>query len=311
MPMRQQLAESFRGKSRELDFWIHIFLFGSLALAFWPLTQWFATSAHEQSRILHALIVLGLATVFLIRFGDVVIQETLSLNKSSRYTLVLTFVFLLASFVLGFLSSRAPDTSQSFASFGISLLTIAAYCSGIASGVLFVFGEGSKKITYTVCGTFGIFILLSSFMSAADWPLRTLAGNWSAKALTLLGQNTELGLLSQQGLPPKLILLVNEHPFHVASECNGFGIILTSLLIAVLLGFYRSLTPVNLALYVIAGIVLGFFFNTLRIVIIVLLAPSLMAHYDLMHEVVGGVTFWGCLILTWILLKGPIKDKTA
>lgn len=311
MQMRQQLAESFRGKSRDLDFWIHTFLFGSLALAFWPLTEWFAASAHEQSRILHALMVLGLATVFLIRFGDVAIQEMLSLNESSRHTLILTFLLLLAGFLLGFLSSRIPDNSQSIASFGISLLTVAAYCSGIASGVLFVFGEGSKKVTYTVCGTFGIFILLSSFMSAADWPLRTLAGKWSAEALSLLGQNTELGLLSQQNLPPKLILLVNEYPFHVASECNGFGIILTSLLIAVLLGFYKGLTPINLTLYVTAGIALGLFFNTLRIVVIVLLAPSMMAHYDLMHEVVGGVTFWGCLILTWVLLKGPTKDKTA
>ena len=34
-----------------------------------------------------------------------------------------------------------------------------------------------------------------------------------------------------------------------------------------------------------------------------------MEHYMLMHEIVGGITYWGCLILVWLLLNGPVATK--
>jgi hypothetical protein len=48
---------------------------------------------------------------------------------------------------------------------------------------------------------------------------------------------------------------------------------------------------------------------TLRILIIVLLAPKLMVHYRTMHEIVGRLTFWGCPILTWFLSGGPTSNQ--
>ncbi|MEM8866793.1 MAG: exosortase/archaeosortase family protein [Verrucomicrobiota bacterium] len=311
MPIRENLALSLREKCTNLDFWVHLLLFTCLSIAFWPLTKWFAQTAHEQSRIFHALIVLGLAAVFLVRFGSVPINDPLSLNRSASRAIVFTFSLLLIHFCLGFVVEQLPSKVAGITSLGLGALTIAAYCSGIAAGILFLFGEGTKRVAYTVCGTFGAFIMLSMFMDLADWPLRTIAGQWSGNILSLLGRSSELGLLSQEGLPPKLILIVNDYPFHVASECNGFGIILTSLLIAVLLGLYHRLKVPKFLLNLIISIFLGFAFNTLRIVIIVLLAPSMMSHYDLMHEIVGGIAFWGCLILIWLLLKGPIDNEES
>lgn len=302
MPIRQQLASSFRQKCRQSDFWLHCVLFGLLAVALWPLTLWFAQTAHDQSRILHALVVLSMASVLLVRFGGVTVQEPLELNPSAQRALIAAYGFLIINYL-----------GQSFGgSDWFGLLIIPAYCCALAAGVRFVFGAGTRRLTRTVAGTLCVFLLLSIWMAPLDWPLRSLAGQWSGYVLGLLGQSTELSLVREAiGEPPMLILWVNEHPFHVASECNGFGVILTSLLLALLLAIYRRLGVFDLALNLFAGLAIGFAFNILRIVIIVLLAPSLMDHYMLMHEIVGGMTYWACLVLVWVSLNGPTRPESA
>jgi exosortase/archaeosortase family protein len=306
MPIHQQLADSFKQQRTQLDFWLHCLLYACLGLAFLPITHWVATTANEQSRLLHALIVMLAAVGLLVLYTRLEIGAPLQLNSSARNTLVAAYGLLaLNALARQFL----PQSAELLYAIG-SLLSIPAYCCALASLCLFIYGEGLRRIAYTAGATFCAFLLVSIFMAPLDWPLRTLAGKWSGAALDLLGQSVELGVSGEvAGVPPKLILLVNEHPFHVASECNGFGVILTSLLLSVLLAIYRQLGPIDTALNVIAGITLGFLFNTLRILIIVLLAPLLMAHYHTMHEIVGTLTYWGCLILTWILLHGPTRNE--
>ena len=46
----------------------------------------------------------------------------------------------------------------------------------------------------TACGTFCSFIILSQLMEPLDWPLRQVAGTWSAAGLDLIGKQVELGL---------------------------------------------------------------------------------------------------------------------
>ena len=299
MPIRRQLAVSFIEKSRQLDFWFNCLLFVLLGAALWPLTMWFAQTAQEQSRILHALIVLSMASVMLVRFGGVTVTQPLELNRSARRALFAAYGMLLLSYV-------APLVSHAH---WAGFLIIPAYCCGLAAFIRFAFGEGTQRLTRTVAATLCAFLLLSIFMDYMDWPLRSLAGQWSGYVLGLIGQSVELGLLGKEEGPPQLILLVNEYPFHVASECNGFGVILTSLLLALLLAVYRRLNILDIGLNLLAGIIIGFAFNILRIVIIVLLAPSLMEHYHLMHEIVGGITYWACLILVWVTLNGPTRPE--
>jgi exosortase/archaeosortase family protein len=301
MPLRRQLAASFTEKCRQIDFWLHCVLFGLLGLALWPLTIWFAQTAHDQSRILHALIILVMASVTLVRFGGVTVTRPLELNASARRALFAAYGILLLTYL-------APLVTDS----GLAgLLVIPSYCCALTAAVRFTFGEGTRQLTRTVAGSLCAFLLLSTFMAPLDWPLRSMAGKWSAYVLELIGQSAELGLFGQAGEPPKIVLMANEHPFHVASECNGFGVIITSLLLALLLAIHRRLNIFDLGLNLLAGAIIGFMFNIVRIVIIVLLAPSMMEHYHLMHEIVGGFTYWACLILVWISLNGPTKPEKA
>ncbi len=299
MPIRRQLAVSFTEKCRQIDFWLHCVLFGLLGLALWPLTIWFAQTAHEQSRILHALIVLASASLMLVRFGGVTITRPLELNASARRALLAAYGILLLTYL-------APFVTHSNLT---GLLVIPAYCCALAAAVRFTFGEGTHQLTRTVAGTLCAFLLLSTFMAPLDWPLRSIAGKWSAYVLELIGQSTALGLFGQAGEPPILVLIVNEQPFHVASECNGFGVIITSLLLALLLAIHRRLNIFDLGLNLLAGVIIGFIFNIVRIVIIVLLAPSMMERYHLMHEIIGGITYWACLILVWLALNGPTEPE--
>jgi exosortase/archaeosortase family protein len=302
MPKRQQILASFLEKRTQPEFWVSCALYVCMGVAFLPITFWVAETANAQSRILHALIVLLMAIFLLVLYSRIDVKEPLTLNRSARRTLFAAYGLLLLGVVL---RKVIPSTSEVLWMIS-SLLTIPAYCCGLASMVFFIYGKGVRRITYTAAGTFCTFMLLSILMAPLDWPLRTLAGKWSGIALTAVGKSVELGVQgSTATAPPQLILMVNEQPFHVASECNGFGVILTSLLISVLLSIYRKLGPIDTALNLLSGITLGFIFNTLRILIIVLLAPSMMEHYHLMHEIVGTITYWGCLMLTWVLLNGP------
>lgn len=299
MPIRRQLADSFKEKSSQSDFWLNCLLLGLLLLALWPLTSWFAETAHEQSRIFHALLVLALAAIFLVRFGGVDVENTLEMGPAAKRALYMSYGLLALSYV-------APIFIKSPL---VGLIVIPAYCAGMAAVVRFVFGEGTRRLTRTLATTVCAFLLISIWMEPLDWPLRQLAGEWSGYVLGLLGHTVDLGIVRQEDGLPILILLVNDHPFNVAAECNGFGVIMTSLLLSLLLAVYRRLSYQDLGLNLIAGLIIGFAFNILRIVIIILLAPPLMEHYMVMHEIVGGITYWGCLILVWVFLNGPVRPE--
>ena len=306
MPMHQQLAASFKQQRAQLDFWLHCALYACLGLAMLPITQWVATTATQQSRLLHALIVMLAAVGLLVGHSRPAIHAPLQLNNSARNTLLAAYA-LLALNALG--RQYLPPSYGPLLAMA-SLLSIPAYCCAMSSLCLFVGGTGMRRIAYTVGTSFCAFMLLSIFMAPLDWPLRTVAGQWSGAALDLIGKSVQLSVTGEAaGEPPKLILFVDQHPFHVAAECNGFGVMLTSLLLSLLLAIYRQLSAIDTVLNLLAGITLGLLFNTLRILIIVLLAPTLMAHYHLMHEIVGALSYWSCLILTWVLLNGPTRPQ--
>ena len=242
MSNRQQIFASLKEKRTQSEFWVNGLLYACLGIAFLPITLWVAASANEQSRILNALLVLAMAIFLLVLYNRIKVEAPLTLNKSARITLLASYALL----SLCIISRQTIPPSSEVLYLISSLIAVPAYCFGIASVVLFIFGQGLRRITYTATGTFCAFILLSILMTPLDWPLRTLAGKWSGMALSAARQDRRTRRARQHATTPsQLILMVNEHPFHVASECNGFGVILTSLLLAVLLAIYRRLGPID------------------------------------------------------------------
>ena len=137
------------------------------------------------------------------------------------------------------------------------------------------------------------------------------AGDWASWILGLLGCGVELRWVESAGEP--MLLLIHEgFPFHVAAECNGFGVLTASLMLASLLVLIRPMAWLDRLLYVgLAGLLAGAG-NFLRIVTIVLLTePVGLEHYMLMHEIVGTVTYYGTLGLLWWLIRTHRVDAPA
>lgn len=159
MSLHQQLISSLRERSRQPDFWFNSLLFALLALTFWPITAWVADGAQNQSRMLHALIVLTLACVLLVLSGGIEVRQAFTLNRIARR-------YLIAAYTLFMISVIVPRlTDHGGVALVASLLSLPAYCSGFGAFILFVFGEGTRRITRTITGT------LCAFFSrrSASW----------------------------------------------------------------------------------------------------------------------------------------------
>lgn len=178
----------------------------------------------------------------------------------------------------------------------IALLSFCLAFAGLAS---FLFGTaGVRALLPAIAG-----ILLLGILAGAapwlDWPLRAVGAKYSAALLEYLGVDVAVAL--KPGSPPELLLAVKDRVFIVAAECNGFGLITSSLLVAAILGFhYRLPWTAKLGLFLFA-LPLALLFNALRIVGISLAAVHLPLPYMLIHEGVGLLFYGAALLLPWRL----------
>ena len=310
MNTRSQLKKQLKENYQSCEFWYYCILYLLLSIAFWPITQWFADTAQEQSRILHAFIIIVFATGFLVRFSKVEISAAFSLNSRARVTLIGAYTLLFIGYINQLFVLKLTNASALFFSLFSALINISSYCLAVASVSFFLFGKHLDRIIYTISGTFCVFLLLSTLLEPLDWPLRGIAGQWSAALLGLVKQSVALQLHQIGNGASQILLIVNGQPYHVATECNGFGIILTSILISVMLVIFRRRSYFDCMLNIMTGAFIGLVFNILRIISIVMLAPLMMNHYHLMHEIIGGIAYWSCLLFVWWLFKGPIEYES-
>jgi len=138
-----------------------------------------------------------------------------------------------------------------------------------------------------------------------DWPLRALAAKHAGSLLAWLG--VPVRLLVEPGRPAELVLGVGGQLFRVATECNGFGLLTSALLLATILAFQYRLPWLNklglLALSVPVAIVCNF----LRIVSICLVAPRVVWSYVFVHEALGAIFYLSGLALVWLAAR-RVKD---
>ena len=310
MNTRSQLKKQLKDNYQSFEFWYHCVLYLLLIIAFWPITQWFVDTAQAQNRILHAFIIIVFATGFLVRFSKVEITAAFSLNSRARFTLIGAYTLLFIGYINQLFVPKLINVSALLFSLFSALINISSYCFAIASISFFLFGKHLDRIIYTISGTFCVFLLLSTLLEPLDWPLRGIAGQWSAALLGLVKQSVTLQLHQIGNGASQILLIVNDQPYHVATECNGFGVILTSILISVMLVIFRRRSYLDCMLNIMTGAFIGVVFNILRIISIVMLAPLMMNHYHLMHEVIGGIAYWSCLLFVWWLFKGPIESES-
>lgn len=177
-----------------------------------------------------------------------------------------------------------------------------ALALALAALVRMVCGARAFPVHTPWLAAFGGMLLLLVLFPMVDWPLRQLAGQTATSLLQVLGWETQLGLVHQE--QTMLLLRAGEQVFHVAPECNGFSIITTSALLALILVWPRRLFAWYWKpLLFLAAAFLGFLFNLLRILAIIYLAPHFPDHYMALHETVGLLALFIALGLVWLFLQ--------
>ncbi len=186
---------------------------------------------------------------------------------------------------------------------GLALpIALLSFCLAFAGVSAFLFGAAGVRALLPAMTGILLLGILAGVAPWLDWPLRAVAAKYSADLLEYLGVDVAVAI--QRGSPPELLLFVKDRAFVVAAECNGFGLISSSLLVAGILGFhYRIPWHAKLALLVFA-LSLAVLFNALRIVAISLAATHLPLPYMLMHEGIGLFFYAAALLLLWWLASG-------
>jgi len=278
------MTEAIKTIRRRRGDWIFAAItYVAALLVFLPVIRWIFVQTTTKEQLLHAFVILFGSGALLAYYNQEKLQLRLQHDAYSHGLLLLSFGCIAINHWLA-----------------LPFLGLMSFCLALAALVRFTFGPRPSPITHALLIAFALFLLLMLTMPQFDWPLRRIAGSWSAWLLGLLGKGAELILITRP--EPQLILNVDQRPFVVAPECNGFGIISASILLCLLLSIYRRVSLLDTGLLLIGSVTLAFFANTVRILLIVCLAPH-VENYMLMHEVVGALIFYGALaLLGWLVI---------
>jgi exosortase len=208
----------------------------------------------------------------------------------------------------------APNTSDyGFGLLGVAFVLMAAalyatwlalpfvlvsFCCSFAAVISFLFGRESAKRMAPALGMIFVFGMLAALFPQLDWPLRAVAGRYAASLINTLGIPVQLAL--DLGHAPKLLLIVSERVFIVATECNGFGLLASSLLLSVFLAFHYRMAWWNRLGLIVLALPIAIGCNFLRIVSIALIAPRIPLPYMWIHETLGLIFYYSGLGLIWV-----------
>ncbi|MFT3830884.1 MAG: archaeosortase/exosortase family protein [Opitutaceae bacterium] len=262
--------------------WLAAGLLAATALAFWPVATWVTarTFAHEQLK--QSFFITLLAGVWIAWEQRGALRLRLQLERTGLLCVLAAYAG-----VAGALLFDAP------------LLVLAGLVAAAAGAVQILFGERALRRAAPLLAAFGLLIVFVLLFPLLDWPLRKMAGVESARLLQSFGLASHLRIVPE---PEVTLLLLNPHgTFVVATECNGFGLISSSLLLGTIFLLYRRAAwwkfPGLLALC----LAVAFAMNLLRIATIVGLAPRFPGHYHAMHETAGILALYLGLGAVWLL----------
>ncbi|MCC5804781.1 MAG: exosortase/archaeosortase family protein [Opitutales bacterium] len=274
---------------------IPIALYALAAAVFLPVISWLWRRTTTEEQLLHAFAVLVFALGVLIYEKRIGLRAVFNFGRGAGLLLLGALLLAIAATLTG-----------------ASVLVLPGFVLALASALVYIFGTGIARFTAALLGAFSLYVLMALLLPLLDWPMRTLAAQGSARILGWFGKDAELALAPDRGEGPMLLLFANDHPFHVAAECNGFGVLTASLLLTLLLVLFKKVALFDKALLLAAAAVSGIVFNYLRIIVIVYLAPVVgLDNYYVMHEIVGVITYYGCLLFLWWMISGFGRDPGA
>jgi exosortase/archaeosortase family protein len=280
-------ADSFRWDTGRL---LSVLLIVCTIAAFWPVTQWLVREVTASQQIRQSFVLLG-AAVALVAWQHAH-EWRLHLEVGNRALLLLgaTYGCMAAAWWLH-----------------ISLFVLPAFAFGLAGCLHVAAGEEAWRFVKPLIIGFVACLIVILLFPLLDWPLRQMAGVNAAHILHSIGFTPQLHVIVEPA--PKLILATGKNLFEVATECNGFGLITSGMVLALLAGGIAGRRATSLAWLVPVGAVVGFTFNLLRILIICLLAPSFPQHYHALHETAGVLMLWAGLGLIGWLAWRPASPK--
>jgi exosortase len=178
-------------------------------------------------------------------------------------------------------------------------LVLLSACLAFAGIVSFLLGKAGVRQFLPAVSAFFVFGVLVGLVPTLDWPLRELSARYAGGLLAAFGVPVRIAL--ENGQPAQLLLSVENHVFVVATECNGFGLLTSSLIVATTLAFLHRLRfSEKLSLWAVS-IPIAIVCNFLRILSICLVAPRIPLPYGFLHETLGMAFYFLGLGLIWKL----------
>ncbi len=289
MPEQPTAATPATAASRG-ERWLAAGLLTATALAFWPVASWVTarTFAHEQLK--QSFFITLLAGFWIAWEQRASLRLRVQLERTGLACLIAAYAGVAAALL-----------------FDAPLLVLAGLVAAAAGAVQVLFGARALRRAAPLLAAFGLLIVFVLLFPVLDWPLRKMAGVESARLLQSFGLASQLRIVADPDV--RLLLLSPHGTFIVATECNGFGLISSSLLLGTIFLLYRRASwwkfPGLLALC----LALAFVMNLLRIAAIVGLAPRFPGHYHALHETAGLVALYLGLGAVWLLTGWRPKPR--
>jgi len=267
------------------------FLFVILAvavIAYGPLMGGVWEMSSETTQAFNAFVLLGVA------FIDALITavKTGSFQPSINSHGLLLFGLSCLALVIASVAQIWP-----FAVLGL--------CLNVGALLSFCFGRSGVRAFYPALAGFGIIVLMLVLVPEVDEQLRLFAGRLSAWVLPLFGIRVEFVV---QQVPFQVLLVAEKGAgvFSVATECNGLGILMSSVVLSLILTLKRKASLMGIVLLLGASMVIGLGFNVIRIVAIALTALQTNLRYSMIHEGMGTGVYLLALLVVWGVNYLPI-----
>jgi exosortase/archaeosortase family protein len=292
--MPEVLPLSPPARSRRTDFVLAGALFVLTAIVFWPAARWLATQTFAREQLKQSAFIVALAGIWIVWEQRSALRLHLQLTPVTLRWLFTSYALAAAALAL-----KTP------------LLILAGLVVAAGGAVNYAFGGQALRRTLPLLSAFALLILCVLLFPVLDWPLRQMAGIEAARFLKSFGFATQLGVSMEQ--PAKLLLVVGGQTFHVATECNGFGLITSSLLLGLIRLLYQRASWGWFAVLLPGCVAVAFVFNFLRISTIVVLAPKFPGHYHALHEIAGLIALYSGLGVVWLLTgtRRPARSSPA